>query len=102
MKHVLPPGGLQHPPPPPPQILGNSDILGSKRDLGRPNFYKNFHVSFRIFFLERVTFYFILENEQKRYAIIRRVRGLGHTTVSELLMAVQNKVLFDTFPHFSE
>ena len=50
MKHVLPPGGLQHPPPPPPQILGNSDILGSKRDLGRPNFYKNFHVSFRIFF----------------------------------------------------
>ncbi|CAH3148713.1 unnamed protein product [Pocillopora meandrina] len=38
----------------------------------------------------------ILETEQKRYASFRRVRGLGHTTVSELLMAIQEKVLFDT------
>ena len=44
----------------------------------------------------------ILETEQKSYASFRRVRGLGHTTVSELLMTVQDKVLFDTFPHFSE
>ena len=42
----------------------------------------------------------ILETEQKRYASFRRVRGLGHTTVSELLMAIQEKVLFDTFSHF--
>ena len=44
----------------------------------------------------------ILETEQKRYASFRRVRGLGHTTVSELLMTIQEKVLFDTFPHFSK
>ena len=44
----------------------------------------------------------ILETEQKRYSSFRRVRGLGHTTVSELLMAIQEKVLFDTFSHFSE
>ena len=44
----------------------------------------------------------ILENEQKRYAICRRVRRLGHTTVSELLMEIQDNVLFNTFPHFSE
>ena len=44
----------------------------------------------------------ILETEQERYASFRRVRGLGHTTGSELLMTVQDKVLFDTFPHFSE
>ena len=42
----------------------------------------------------------ILETEQKRYSSFRRVRGLGHTTVSELLMTIQEKVLFDTFPHF--
>ena len=33
--------------PPPFQILGNSDFWGSKRNLGKPNFYKSFHVSFR-------------------------------------------------------
>ena len=36
-------GGLQ-PPSPSPQILGNSDILGSKRNLGKASFKRSFHV----------------------------------------------------------
>ena len=31
-------GGCSPPPPPPPQILGNSDFLGSKRNLGKASF----------------------------------------------------------------
>ena len=96
-------GGLQHPPPPAPSNFGQLRYFGQQERFGQTKFLQKFpcFVSY-FFFFERVTFYFILENEQKRYAIFRRVRRLGHTTVSELLMAIQNKVLFDTFPHFSE
>ena len=43
----------------------------------------------------------VLEAEQKMYASFRCVRGLGHMTVSEMQRAIQEKVLFDTFPEFS-
>ena len=36
------------------------------------------------------------------YASFRCVRGLGYMTISELLRAIKEKVLFDTFPEFSE
>ena len=39
-------------PPSPSQILGNTDFLGSKKNFGKANFYKSFHVSFRLFFFE--------------------------------------------------
>ena len=50
-------GGCQ--PPSPSQILGNSDFLGSKRNFGKANFYKNFYVSFRLsfFFFYRDSFF---------------------------------------------
>ena len=44
----------------------------------------------------------ILETEQKRYASFCRVRGLGHTTVSELLMTIQERfylIRFHIFPN---
>ena len=40
-------GGWNTPLPPPFQILRDSDFWGSKRNLGKPNFHKSFHVSFR-------------------------------------------------------
>ena len=43
----------------------------------------------------------ILEAEQKMYASFRRVRGLGYTTVSEMLQTMHENDLFDMFPEFS-
>ena len=56
--------GLQHPPPLPPpfQILGSSDFWGNKRNLGKPNFYKSFHVSFLLFFSLKEFFDFELKS----------------------------------------
>ena len=44
----------------------------------------------------------ILEAEQKMYASFRRVRGLGYTTVSEILETMHENDLFDIFPEFSK
>ena len=43
----------------------------------------------------------ILEAEQKMYASFRHVRGLGYTTVSEMLETMRENDLFDRFPEFS-
>ena len=40
-------GGGRHSPLPP-KILGNSDILGSKTNWGKPKFLRSFHVFFII------------------------------------------------------
>ena len=40
----------------------------------------------------------ILEAEKKMYASFRRVHGLGHMTVSEMLRVMHENDLFDTFP----
>ena len=39
----------------------------------------------------------ILEAEKKMYASFRRVHGLGHMTVSEMLGVMHENDLFDTF-----
>ena len=49
-------GGCQ---PSLPQILGNSDLLGSKRNFGKVNFYKSFHVSFRLSFSLKDIFFIL-------------------------------------------
>ena len=45
-------------PPSPSQILVDSDLLGSKRNFGKANFYKNFYVSFRLSFSLKETLFF--------------------------------------------
>ena len=44
----------------------------------------------------------ILEAEEKMYSSFRRVRGLGHITVSEMLSVMHENDLFDTFPERSK
>ena len=44
----------------------------------------------------------ILEAEQKMYASFRRMRGLGHMTVSEMLSVMHKNDLLDTFPKCSK
>ena len=44
----------------------------------------------------------ILEAEEKMYASFRRVRGLGHITVPEMLRVMHENYLFDTFPECSK
>ena len=41
-------------------LLGDLDFLGSKRNFGKANFYKNFHVSFRLSFFFKETLFLIL------------------------------------------
>ena len=48
-------GGCQ---PSLPQILGNSDLLGSRGNFGKANFYKSFHFSFRLSFSFKDIFLF--------------------------------------------
>ena len=42
------------------------------------------------------------ENVRKFFFFFFFVFGLGYMTISELLRAIQEKVLFDTFPESSE
>ena len=44
----------------------------------------------------------IMEAEQKMYASFRRMRGLGHMTVSEMLSVMHENDLFVTFPECSK
>ena len=44
----------------------------------------------------------ILEAEEKMYASFRRVRGLGHITIPEMLRVMHESYLFDTFPECSK
>ena len=44
----------------------------------------------------------ILEAEEKMYASFRRVCGLGHITVPEMLRVMHENYLFDTFPECSK
>ena len=89
MKHVHPGWGAATPPSPRPLKFWATQIFWAAREIWADQIFTKISMfRFVFFFFERVIFYFILENEQKRYAIFRRVRGLGHTTVSELLMAI--------------
>ena len=43
-----------------------------------------------------------LSDKQKMYASFRRMRGLGHMTVSEMLSVMHKNDLFVTFPECSK
>ena len=52
--------GLPPPPlPPPPKFWATQIFLGSKRNFGKTNFYKSFHVSFRLFFSLKAIFFYL-------------------------------------------
>ena len=69
------------PPPPPPQILGNSDFLGSKRNLGKASFKRSFHGF--VFWRDR---YFLFQPEIGLVKPVKFMRDNGCPARDEFLV----------------
>ena len=69
--------------PPPSQISGNSDFWGSKRNFGKANFYKSFHVSFRLSFSLGDIYFLFYGLSRRGKAILIHLRTVSAESNSE-------------------